>query len=415
MKIYRILFFMLIAYLVFIVCISTRSLEGDELRYLSYAENVCNGFFSDGDNPSIRNGPGYVLFLTPFVCLGIPLIVAKLFNALFVIIGLLYFYRALVLLHVDARSALIATVLLGLYFPLLRWMIMLYSEPMSFMLICLINYYFILCFSEKRITHRPVVKGGLALGVLALTKIIFYHIALVLLVAAILMQVFKREKKYTNIIKILAVGIFLFSPFLMYTYSLTGKVSYTGTQGGEILYHRATPFDGEFGNWIPSSEILGEGPSSDLVMIDTLRQRHLQLYTEIQNLSHIEKDSVLKVKAKEWMQQHPIKYLENTVANILRLFFNYPKSYKLQELSTYGYMLPNAMLLCLFFLSLVVLFWGRGVVPTSFLPSIVLIGLYILAHFVLGGKGRHFIITVPIFAIFITYVLDRFVIIQRRQ
>ena len=40
-----------------------QGLEGDEPRYLGYANNLLNGFYANPNNPELTNGPGYPLFI----------------------------------------------------------------------------------------------------------------------------------------------------------------------------------------------------------------------------------------------------------------------------------------------------------------------------------------------------------------
>ena len=83
---------LLIIYTVLIIG-SNNALEGDEFRYLSYAKNMAQGFYTDVANPDLSNGPGYPIVLLPFVALNIPLLFAKLLNGIFVFIGILYLYK----------------------------------------------------------------------------------------------------------------------------------------------------------------------------------------------------------------------------------------------------------------------------------------------------------------------------------
>ena len=45
-------------------------LMGDEPRYLEYAQNLLNGYFSAKGKVDLWSGPGYPLFLAPFIKIG---------------------------------------------------------------------------------------------------------------------------------------------------------------------------------------------------------------------------------------------------------------------------------------------------------------------------------------------------------
>ena len=57
--------------------------EADGWRYLLNARHLLDGYFAGPDTLMFWNGPGYPLFLLPFVALGIPMALARLANAVF--------------------------------------------------------------------------------------------------------------------------------------------------------------------------------------------------------------------------------------------------------------------------------------------------------------------------------------------
>ena len=91
-------------------------LMGDEGRYLSFANNLLNGFYSPPP-PDINlwNGPGYPLFLVPFVLAKLPLLVIRLANALLYYFSLLLVNKTLHRL-LDPRQAFLCTMLFACYY-----------------------------------------------------------------------------------------------------------------------------------------------------------------------------------------------------------------------------------------------------------------------------------------------------------
>ena len=67
-------------------------LDGDESRYLMYANNLLNGFYSPKSEIFLWNGPGYPILLIPFVFFQLPLIFIALFNAILAYLSLIMFY-----------------------------------------------------------------------------------------------------------------------------------------------------------------------------------------------------------------------------------------------------------------------------------------------------------------------------------
>jgi hypothetical protein len=381
---------------------------GDEFRYLSYANNMIQGFYTDQNNPDLSNGPGYPIILLPFVALNIPLLVPKLLNGIFIFIGVVYFYRTLQF-YTKQKYALIFACILGLYPPMLRWIICLYSEAFSFMLMSLFIFHFCHLFQRGKQKWKSCILAALFLGFLILTKVIFFHVivfgAVVLLIIFLLFKI----KKSATWASLVLLGAFVFIlPYVGYAYSVTGKLFYLGTRGGEILYHRSTPFENEWGNWFSSDKIIGQETDDDNTEKDyqdlsNLRTNHRDFYLQLEPLSNMEKDSAFKAKAIENMKEYPLKYSKNTMANVGRFFFNYPYSYQPQKLTTYGYIIPNMFIVVLFMLMLYPALLSIKKIPFELKAILVFALIYGFGMILLGASTRYFTVIVPALAIFIIY------------
>jgi len=397
---------LLLVYFVLIAS-SNQSLEGDEFRYLRYASDMVEGSYTDANNPDLTNGPGYPIVLLPFVAFNIPLLVPKLLNGIFVFIGILYFYQTLKI-FVKQRYALIFSVVLGVYPPLLRWMTVLYSEALSFMLICGIIYYFCLLNQGKERRWKNCVFASFFLGFLILTKVIFFY---VLTVSAILLFILMaiNNKAIIRWSTLILIGSFVFIlPYVVYAYSVTEKLFYLGNRGGEILYHRSTPYENELGNWFPEDAILGEKSEVDHILrtyqdLSQLRENHHEFYSKVQPLTIIERDSAFKAKAIENMKAYPVKYMKNTVANTGRFLFNYPFSYRSQSLNTYGYLIPNMFIIVLLIFIAYPALLRRKKIPFEIWAILIFGLIYGGGTLVAGGASRYFTMLVPFLAIFLVY------------
>lgn len=397
------LILLLFIYLI-VVILFNKPIKGDETRYIAYAENMTQGFYTNSENPDLSNGPGYPLILLPFVALDSNLLIPKLLNAIFILIGILYLYKTL-LFYTKEKYALAVVLILGLYPPLLRWIPGLYSEPISFFLVSGFIFYFCSLYQQKK-NWKTAILAALFLGYLVLTKVIFFHVVVVGTIVLSILFLFKKQSR-TKWALYVAIGAFVvMSPFLIYAYSVTGKLFYLGTRGGEILYHRATPFDKEYGNWFSTDKILsvhnGEA-SDDTKDLSLLIANHQDFYLHVQPLNNMQKDSAFKAKAIENMKEHPLKYLKNTVANTGRLLLGLPNSYQPQTLGAYGYIIPNGFLMVLFVLIAWPAFRLRKKIPFEikavFLFSVIYGGGLIL----LLGKPRYFTMMVPSLVLFLTY------------
>ncbi len=86
---------LLALYVLFGVLNNKAALRADEPRYLVYAHNILKGYFASPESLMFWNGPGYPLYLAPFVAWKAPLLVPRLGNALFLYFGMVYFQAAL--------------------------------------------------------------------------------------------------------------------------------------------------------------------------------------------------------------------------------------------------------------------------------------------------------------------------------
>lgn len=400
---------LLVTYVIVVLLLAPALIEtGDEGRYLRYAGNLVQGYYTDATNPDLGNGPGYPLVLLPFVALKINLLIPRLLNAFFAFVGIIYLYKTL-RFYTKKKYAIIFSYLIGLYPPLFRWMYTLYSEPLAFMLICGLIFHVCKLYRYERIDWKQIVFASFYLGYLVLTKVIFLQVIMLSLIILSVLVLFKRDGRVIRLTFITLGGFILISPYLIHAYFLTGKFFYLGTGGGEILYHRSTPYENEWGNWFSADNVLSRGASKNgqsefYQDLSLLSANHREFYQQLEPLSYIEKDSAFKAKAMENMKEHPKKYFINTVSNIGRLLFHYPFSYRTQNLAAYGYMIPNMFILVLWMLSLYPAFLARKRVPFEVKALLLFTLIYAGGLVLLGGRARHFIVTVPTLVLFMAYV-----------
>lgn len=396
------------------------SLIADENIFYTYATNLTQGYYAEKSNPKLLDGPGYPLVLAPFVYMDAPLYLTRLFNVVFLFIGMIMFNKILRIYH-PPRIANICTYILALYPPLLRWSYVMFSESIALMLIIGFSYYLILSLRDNKLNFKYIVIASLFLGYLALTKIIFLYVILGGIIFTFSYLLIKRfqEKTTKKVLIILISGLILFSPYLVYTYSLTGKAFYTGTHGGELLYFRTSPYPNEYGNWFAAYMVLeGKGPqqrASVTINIDQLQANHFAVFSKIDSLSYVQQDSILKALAVENIKTNPGKVLFNTAANISRLFFHYPFSYRNQNMATLGYMLPNMFIVVLGLFSLYPFLIGRKAFPQELYYILSFALIYLGGHILLDGRGRYFLMSVPQLLIYLSVIYFSIIKIEIRK
>ena len=398
---------LLVFYVIVVSVFSSSELIGDEPRHMGYATNLANGYYAEPENPSLRNGPGYPLVILLPVILNASHDFIRFLNVPFMLLAVVFLYKVL-RFYLKPTKAIMLSYLFGLYPPILKCMTSIYSEAFTLLLICGFLYYFIKLNRAQIKSKLLIILSASFLGVLVLTKVIFGYVILAAILFYLLLFLVKRSTQKRNLLFIL-IGGFLFSiPYLFYTYSITEKAFLWGTQGGEILYWRSTPFENEYGNWVSIEDVLGEN-NSEQYSTTELFNNHGDFIQSLVPLSYLERDALFKEKAIENIKQYPLKYIKNTAASAFRLFFNSPYSYTPQKMSSYFYIIPNMLLLTFLLFSVYLGIRNRKLVSFEirFLGLMALI--FIGGLTLLDGRVRHLIPIIPVILFIIAIASSQFI------
>lgn len=398
---------LILLYSVIVIWFSENTLFGDENRHLQYASNLSQGYYTSQDNPELRNGPGYPILMLSLSSWDAPYIAYKFLNALLMFLATVLFYKSL-LLYITPVRALFLSYLFGTYPPLLRYMIYIYSESLSIFLACAFAYFFLKRINNESSKNLNTILSCLFLGYLAMTKVIFGYVILTAAVLFLIYFIFKRSKK-VKISLLIVIGSFMTClPYLAYTYSITGEMFYWGSGGGEILYWRSSPYPNEYGDWISRDVALGKVKNKHFDHI-TPYENHGSFLESLEPYSNFERDVLYKEAAITNMRNHPLKYVKNTAASGIRLFFNYPYSYTAQSPSSLFYIIPNGILLALTLLAFL-LALSRPASIQFEIWFLGMIALITLGGLTMGnGMARYLLPVIPFLGIFVIYVLDRMV------
>ena len=142
---------LLALYLVIVMIASSNVFQGDEGGYVYNATRMVYGPAVTSQDLRLWWGPGYPLFLIPFVLSGAPWIVVKLFNALLLFGAIVYCY-ALLRRYLLETTALFVALCLGLYPPFMRSLHVLSSETLTVFLIAVSCSTFALCTTSLDVT-----------------------------------------------------------------------------------------------------------------------------------------------------------------------------------------------------------------------------------------------------------------------
>lgn len=396
-------FFPLLGIYIFIVLTaSTNTFKGDESRYVLFANNLSQGFYSSLDSINLWNGPGYSIILLPFVIFKSPWIMAKLLNALFLFFGVVYFYKAL-RLYIPKRHALYFTYIMGLYPPMLVYPHLLVTESFAFFLVFGFLFHF-LKFHNNGVNKKiHFIMAAFYLGYFLLTKVYYSYIVLTVILFVALLYFFKRKAGLKNLMLICISAIIICLPYFCYTYSLTGKFFYPGNAGGMSLYWMSTSYNNEFGDW-HAEESIDEYPE--------LVKNHKDFFKDIEKLDSVKKDEALKKRGMSNIGKYPGKFFKNWLANIGRMLFSYPFSYTYQKLTTFFYLIPNMFIVVISFLLIYPSYKASRMIPDEIWAVLMLAFIAFLGSSLVSAYSRQFSILVPIVIFWIAFTIAKLLKIE---
>ncbi len=394
---------LLLLYIILVIVFSSGTFQGDEYGYIRCANRLVEGHFSPRDDVQLWWGPGYPIVLTPFVLLGLPWFTARLQNAFFLFGAVVYFYRT-VDIYIDRRYATIAAFVLGLYPPFVREIHLLYTENLVFFLMCGFMFHYCRWHRSPSGSWGHLLAASIYLGYLALKKVFFGYVILVGLVLFGAMFLRRRRRRLGRTPPVFLLALIWCLPYLVNTYSLTGKVFYWGTSGGMSLYWMSTSYPGELGDWHSATSVR-EIPEL---------APHRDFFDSVAGLSQVAADEAFKKQAVANIIDHPSGYAANWVANIGRLLFSYPYSFTPQKLSTYFYIVPTMFIVVLFALSLYPAYLRRRTIPYELWALLAFALTAFIGSSLLSAYERMFAILVPILLLWLAVIYLRTVQIGLR-
>lgn len=409
----------LLCYIIIILLFHTHELKfhGDQSRYLQFAHNILNGYYSPAyPNIDLTNGPGYPLILAPFLLVGASITVLILMNGFFYYLSIVYLYKSLTE-FASFKVSLLLSLFWGLYYNAYQELVQLMTEVFTCFLLTLIIYALIKVFKhpERRLIY--IIFSGILIGYLALTKIIFGYVLICLLLGSLIIWGIGRSSNLKKIVLILATGFLFTTPYLLYTYHLTGKVLFWGTPGNDSLYWMSTPFENEYGNWYGEFDIQDSQKQINNFpgYLDSLKLHHQKDYEQIFSYKDIiKREEIYKKIAINNIKANPLKYLENCFSNIGRLLFSFPYSYSIESNKTLLRLPLNGCLVLLSLFCLIPTFcnWKTIFFPIKFF--MFFIALYLGASILVSTQIRMFTIVVPILIFWIGFILQKSVKIKFR-
>lgn len=399
---------LLFLYALFIFLRSPSVLEGDESRYVTHAQNLSQGYFSPPDASELKSGPGYPLALLPVVLLKLPWVAGRMLNALFLFLAVLYFFSTL-RLYVQERLAFFLSYLFGIYPFFLKYIHLMYSETFTIFLVCGFLFHFCKAYTDVR---KSWLQGWVAvfyLGSSALTKVFFGYVILIGILFFSILTLWRKTQALKKVSLIYWGALLFCVPYLLYTYSLTGKVFYWSIYGGTNLYWMTSPYEEELGDARGGGGGVGHLQQSG---IPELMNHHGGFFQELTPLSPVEWDARLKTQALNNIYHHPLKFIKNWICNVGRMFFNYPYSYTPQRMGTLFNIWTNMFIVVFSIVCTYLSCVGRRKIPFEIFALLFFGVVSFLGSSLLAAYERHFRVLVPIFALWIAVTLTRLVKIE---
>jgi 4-amino-4-deoxy-L-arabinose transferase-like glycosyltransferase len=396
---FKLLPLFLLYFAIFLLFAKDSLFYGDESRYAMYAENLTKGFYAPADTLLLRNGPGYPLLLTPFVFFKVPWYCAKMLNPVFMFLAVCFIYSA-VRNYMSEKTAIFFSYLFGLYPPFFVQLEFLLTEPFVLMLVSLFALLTIKWFGSGK--YRYMLLASVICALIALTKIFVAYVATAMLLFSLILC--KWSSTCRKSIPVYAASLLLCMPYLLYTYSLTGKIFYWANAGGEVLYWLYNPHPKEFGDW----------KSKAAVMTRPDLAHHRPLFNKLAELNYVQQDELLKKTTVGNIINNPGKMLLNWVSNMGRLWLNFPYSYKYQHPRQLLYLVPNSLLLAATLFCLYPLIRFCRQLPIPITHALAFSAVFLLGHSLVYANARYLCTTIPFIFIIITYSATNLIKLQAR-
>ena len=292
----------------------------------------------------------------PFIALNLPYVCMSLLNAFFYYFSIIFLFKALKII-VSTKLTVIFSLAWASYLIAYQNIPFIHTETFTYLLITLLLYFVLKAFkpSNSEKAKKYLFLSGFFFGYIALTKIIFGYVILFMLAGSFLLWISKRSDLYYRKILIITTTAFItITPYLIYTYSLTGRVFYLGMQN-DSMFWMTTPFEEEYGDWTQNlQKNPPEAANYNIYGADSvLRANHQEDFDEINKYTGIERDDALLQLGIRNIKSHPLKYAQNIVYNMGRLVFHYPFSQAIQKPRTLLILPINGILFTLIIFSLI--------------------------------------------------------------
>jgi hypothetical protein len=188
-----------------------------------------------------------------------------------------------------------------------------------------------------------------------------------------------------------------------------------------------SPYENEYGSWInigrafSGTDLSKKHPQGKVyfqyaeVFDSVIAKNHREFFESIMNNSKVDFGDAQIAKSIENIRTYPIKYFKNWIANVSRMFLNYPFSYRMANMQD---VLPHIFSIPLIFLFLISLYPAykhrKRVSPGLFFTGLIFL-FYFLGSSVVSAYSRMSVPIIPFMILFSTYSIASFVDITLKK
>lgn len=314
-------------------------------------------------------------------------------NAFLLYFSLIIFNKTIGL-YALSKNISIYTVLLGLYFPVYMALPTLMTECLTWFLLTAVAYLLIKTIKIGEISWKSIGLSAFFVAYLTMTKVIFGWVIILMIIISLAMLLFKRFRYAGKITAyVFSFSFILCLPYLIYTYSITGKMFYWTNCSGLSLYTMTAPYQKDYGDWKPEEDM-------------AVNPKYKDFIKTVVNLPAVQKDQAYKNAAIANIKKYPAKYAMNCVANLGRLFFEYPHTGAFQSSGTFFFMAPNMFVFVFIVIALAISIFYVKKISDEIIVMLIFIMVYLAGSTLVSAYCRMFIVTLPFWMLFFFYVFQ---------
>jgi len=371
-------------------------IDADEQRYLDQTSRLLTGS-EMYDNGHFVNPPLLPIILAIGQYAGLAIEQLSILSVLATTLAALAVYSALLRICTPT-IAFFTSLVIPLHPAVILHGSQLMTEPFAILFVALVVMLLQKQHVESRFKKVTVFSIAVLFAGLAMLKPLFGYVLTVALILSFL-AFYICEKKFRRFFLGMGLScclaIVFCIPFLVFTYLETGKLYKWSTGTGDHIYWMSIGGEDVWGSWVSDEKV-----NTIPFLVDNGYAEEINTAIEME---YSERDLYLQTLARERIAANPNHIVTNLIANVGRVLFNYPYSFRSQSLFTYGYILPNMILYFLLALSFILLPYTWRFQDIRNIWILVFFIIYLAGNMLAGSTGRQGLVVLPVILIWLSH------------